>query len=256
MTLPTEIVKAGGGSPLSMILYGPPKIGKTEALAALSRESNFLMLDLENGSEHVDALKIKVNDFEELTSVGSAIMKAKNPYTGLIVDTATELESWCEWDATEMYMASPMGKAFNSKAGQLLPKSQWDSVLTLPRGAGYLWHRLAFKKWKEKIDKLAKHKIYVAHVKDIFLEKEDKQISAKDLDLTGKIKNIACGYVDAIGYLYRDPKNPLELRVSFKNNNEDIAGSRSKHLRNQDFVLIENNEDGSVKTSYWNKIFI
>lgn len=255
MILPKQIVEADTGSPLSLIIYGPPKIGKTEALAALSREKNFLLLDLENGSREVSALKVPVNDFNDLVEVGTAIIKEGRPYDGVIVDTITELESWCEMDATKAYMNNPVGKSFNTRAGQVLPESQWESVLTLPRGAGYHWHRESFKKWKRKIDNLAKYKIYVAHVKDKFLEKDDKEISAKDLDLTGKIKNIACGYVDAIGYVYRDSKNPLELRISFKNNNEDVVGSRCKHLRNQDFTLVINNEDGSIKESFWHKIY-
>jgi len=253
MILPKEKVEAITKSPLSLIIYGPPKIGKTEILSYLN---NYLLVDLEDGSNHVDALKIKVNNFNELTEVGKSIIKDNFPYKGIIYDTITELEDWCEWDATEMYMNSPIGKSFNSRAGKVLPRNEWESVLTLPRGAGYLWHRLSFKKWKSKLDKLAEYKIYVAHIKDIYIEKDDKEVQAKDLDLIGKIKNIACGQVDAIGYVYRDPKNPLELRISFKNNAMDIAGSRAKHLRNQDFVLAINNEDGSVKEHFWNKIYI
>jgi hypothetical protein len=253
MILPTKKEEAKATSPYSLIIYGPPKIGKTEALAQLE---NFLLIDFEDGSNHVDAMKIKVNNFEELTELGKEVVKAGKPYAGMIYDTVTELEDWCEWDATETYMNTIMGKGFNSRAGVKLPRNQWESVLTLPRGAGYLWHRSSFKKWKSKLDTLATYKIYVAHIKDIFLEKEDETVSAKDLDLTGKIKNIACGQVDAIGYVYRDPKNPLELRISFKNNDLDVAGSRAKHLRNQDFVLVENNPDGSVKQHFWNKIYI
>lgn len=251
--LPTKKEDAQSLSPLSLILYGSPKIGKTEVLAALD---NFLLVDLEEGSNHVNALKYKVHNFEELTELGKDIIKANKPYQGLIYDTITELEEWCEWDATEAYMNNIMGKSFNTKAGVRLPRSQWESVLTLPRGAGYYWHRTSFKKWKTKLDSLAKYKIYVAHIKDIFLEKNDEIVSAKDLDLTGKIKGIACGQVDAIGYVYRDPKNPLELRISFKNEGLDIAGSRAKHLRNQDFVLAINNPDGSIKEHFWNKIYI
>lgn len=251
--LPFDVIKSDAQSPYSLIIYGPPKIGKTEALSCLK---DFLLIDFEKGSRHVDAMKIEVDNLKELTEIGREIISKNKPYKGIIYDTVTELEDWCEWDATEMYMKSPIGKAFNSRAGQVLPRGEWESVLTLPRGAGYLWHRLAFKKWKAKLDTLAEYKIYVAHIKDIYVEKEDKEVTAKDLDLTGKIKNIACGQVDAIGYVYRDPKNPLELRISFQNNAQDVAGSRAKHLRNQDFVLVINNPDGSVKEHFWDKIYI
>lgn len=253
MILPKEKTKAEIQSPETLILYGPPKIGKTTLLATLD---NFLILDFEKGSKKIDALKLEINDLKELKEAGTEIMKAGSPYTGVISDTVTQLEDWCEWDATEEYMGSIMGKAFNSKMGSILPKSEWKSVLTLPNGAGYLWHRNSFKSWIGKINKLAKYKIHVAHVKDIFLEKDNETVSSKDLDLVGKDKAILCANADAIGYLYRTSKNPLELRISFKNHNQDLVGSRCQHLRNQDFVLAVNNEDGSIAESYWNKIYI
>ena len=57
MQLPTTKVKASRKSPKNMIIYGPPKIGKTSMLAKLD---NCLIIDLEDGSDMVDALKIKV----------------------------------------------------------------------------------------------------------------------------------------------------------------------------------------------------
>jgi len=253
LILPTEKTKAEMQSPEALVLYGPPKIGKTTLLAELD---NFLNIDLEQGTKKVDALKIEINNLKELKELGTEIIKAGLPYKGVILDTATELEDWCEWAATEDYMGSIMGKAFNTKIGQVLPRSEWKSVLTLPNGAGYLWHRNSFKDWIKRINKLARYKIFVAHVKDVFLEKDNETVSSKDLDLVGKDKNILCAGADAIGYLYRNSKNPLELRVSFKNNNQDLVGSRSQHLRNQDFVIAVNNEDGSIKEHFWNKIYI
>lgn len=253
MVLPTQKIKAETQSPETLVLYGPPKIGKTTLLATLD---NFLILDFEKGSKKIDALKLEVNDLKELKEAGTEIIKAGSPYIGVVADTVTQLEDWCEWAGTEDYMGSIMGKSFNSKMGSILPKSEWKSVLTLPNGAGYIWHRNSFKEWITKINKLAKYKIYVAHVKDIFLEKDNEMTSSKDLDLVGKDKNILCAGADAIGYLYRNSKNPLELRVSFKNNTQDLVGSRCAHLRNQDFVLAVNNEDGSIKEHFWNKIYI
>lgn len=253
MILPKEKIKAETQSPETLVIYGPPKIGKTTLLATLD---NFLILDFEKGSKKIDALKLEINDLKELKEAGTEIIKAGSPYTGVIADTVTQLEDWCEWAATEDYMQSIMGKSFNTKQGSVLPKHEWKSVLTLPNGAGYLWHRNSFKNWITKINKLAKYKIHVAHVKDIFLEKDNESVSSKDLDLVGKDKNILCANADAIGFLYRNSKNPLELRISFKNNNQDLVGSRSAHLRNQDFVLAVNNEDGSIKEVFWNKIYI
>jgi len=280
--------KAEEQAPLTLVIYGKPKIGKTEVLAQLNK---FLLLDFENGSNHVDALKQKIvgfyppkNESPEKAKVrkeerkeyyfqefGEELLeylrKNPNPYEGVIVDTITALEEWCEDDATWSYMEMPMGKGFNrlpNKDGMdregniinVVPKERFKSVLTLPNGAGYLHLRESFKKWKDKFDKIARYKIFVAHVKDIYLERDGKEVAAADLDLTGKIKNITCAAVDAIGRVYRLPDKPLELRISFKNHNQDLVGSRAKHLRNQDFVLAVNNEDGSIKEHFWSKIYI
>ena len=96
MELPTEKVKASRKSPKNMIIYGPPKIGKTSVLAELD---NCLLIDLEDGSDMVDALKVKVNNLAELQAVGTEIMKKGRPYKYIAIDTISKLEEWCEIEA-------------------------------------------------------------------------------------------------------------------------------------------------------------
>ena len=67
MELPTEKVPASRKSPKNMIIYGAPKIGKTTALSTLDI---CLIIDLEDGSDMLDALKVKVNNLAELTELG------------------------------------------------------------------------------------------------------------------------------------------------------------------------------------------
>jgi len=55
--LPNEKTKASRVNPKKIILFSNPKSGKTSAAAALE---NNLILDLEDGSEFLDALKINV----------------------------------------------------------------------------------------------------------------------------------------------------------------------------------------------------
>ena len=58
IVLPTKKVKVERNNPKRLIIYSKPKTGKTTAFAGLE---NNLLIDLENGSNYVDALKIKVN---------------------------------------------------------------------------------------------------------------------------------------------------------------------------------------------------
>ena len=231
MKLPTEKVKASRKSPKNMIIYGPPKIGKTTVLSQLD---NCLIIDLEDGSDMVDALKIKVNNLKELADVGREIIKQGKPYKYIAIDTISKLEEWCEGYAKQIYMKTPMGKNFDQK-------NPGASVLSLPNGAGYLYLRMAYKEWIDKLNKLADHIILVGHLKDKMLEKKGKEVAVKDLDLTGKIKQITCANADAVGYIFRDGD---ETMISFDSMEDITAGSRCAHLK------------GKAMPMKWSDIFI
>ena len=227
MELPTTKVKASRKSPKNMIIYGPPKIGKTTILSQLD---NCLIIDLENGSDMVDALKVKVNSLAELANLGREIIKQGKPYKYIAIDTISKLEEWCEGEAKKMYKLTAMGKNFDKNNEGL-------SILSLPNGGGYLYLRLAYKKWIDRLNLLADRVILVGHLKDKMLEKKGKEVAVKDLDLTGKIKQITCANADAVGYIFREqasPSNGLiedETMISFNSMDDVTAGSRCKHLK-------------------------
>ena len=101
MELPKKVVKASRKSPKNMIIYGPPKIGKTTVLSQLK---DCLIIDLEDGSDMVDALKVKVSNLKELADLGKEIIKQKRPYKYIAIDTISKLEEWCESEAKVIYM--------------------------------------------------------------------------------------------------------------------------------------------------------
>ena len=231
MELPKEKVKASRKSPKNMIIYGAPKIGKTTVLSELD---NCLIIDLEDGSDMLDALKVKANSLADLQAIGAAIMKEGRPYKYIAIDTISKLEEWCELYAKKIYMRTPMGKNFDTK-------NPGASVLSLPNGAGYLYLRMAYKEWIDKLNKLADHIILVGHLKDKMLEKKGKEVAVKDLDLTGKIKQITCANADAVGYIYREGDQTM---VSFDSLEDTVAGSRCDHLK------------GKTMPMKWSSIFI
>lgn len=234
MELPKKKSPALRKSPKSLVIYGMPKVGKTSALAKLE---DCLIIDLEDGTDMLEALKVKVHNLKELEELGAEIIKQKKPYRYVAIDTVTKLEEWCEAEATQLYLKSPMGQNFWKK------NPDKPSVLTLPNGGGYLWLRIAFKKWIDAFGKLADTVILVGHVRDkMLVDKVGNEVSAVDLDLTGKIKAITCAGADAIGYLYRDKEE--DLAISFLSGKDIASGSRSEHLAGQKFKLD------------WSKIFI
>lgn len=233
MLLPTQKVKAAYTSPRTMVLYGKVKVGKTEALSKLD---NCLIVDLERGTDMIDALKVSCENLKEFSEICKLIETSiielnkdnktgikKYPYKFLAIDTVTKLEEWCETLAISKYMATPIGKNFKG-----------ESILELPNGAGYFWLRLAFKEVQDRIEKLAPYIIYIGHIKDKMVEKAGKEVSSSDIDLTGKIKTILCQSADAVGYIYRKSDGTY---VSFKSSDEIACGSRCEHLKGQDIKL-------------------
>ena len=229
--LPKKKVKASRKSPKNMIIYGAPKIGKTTVLAQLD---DCLIIDLEQGSDMLDALKVQVNSLKELGEIGKEIYQEGKPYKYVAIDTISKLEEWCEEEGKQIYLKTPMGKNFEQKNPGM-------SILSLPNGAGYLYLRMAYKKWIDRLNTLADHVILVGHLKDKMLEKKGKEVAVKDLDLTGKIKQITCANADAVGYIFREGE---ETMVSFDSLDDIVAGSRCEHLK------------GKTMPLEWSKIFI
>ena len=233
--LPTSKVPATNKSPKNLIIFSKPKAGKTTVLSQLD---NCLILDLENGSDYVDAMKIK--------AIGAAIKEAGNPYTYVAVDTITALEEMCIPYAELLYTKSPMGKNWPTEG-----KPKYGSILNLPNGAGYPWLREAFTKVIDYIKTWAPRTILVGHVKDTLLEKNGNDFNSLDLDLTGKLKRIATSNSDAIGYLFRRGNKNI---LSFITTDEISCGARPEHLRNKEVELSELVDDKVVVN--WKNVYI
>jgi hypothetical protein len=242
--LPLEKVKAVSQSPSNLIVFSKPKTGKTTLFANLE---NCLILDLENGADYIDAIKIKASSVEEIKHIGKAIKDAGNPYQYVAVDTITALEEMCVPYAEELYSRTPMGKNWFTSG-----KAQYGTILSLPNGAGYPYLREAFTKVVDYIKTWAPRTILVGHVKDTLLEKNGSEFNSLDLDLTGKLKRISCSNSDAIGYLYRKGKTNI---LSFKTSDEIACGARPEHLRNQEFVVSELTDKNVINVD-WSKIYI
>jgi hypothetical protein len=236
IVLPTKKVKANRVNPKRLIIYSKPKTGKTSAFAGL--EGN-LIIDLENGADYVEAIKVKANNLQELKEIGKAIKEASYPYEYVTIDTVTALEDMVMPLAINLYKQTAMGKNYSG-----------DSILTLPNGAGYLYIRQAFFQVLDFIDTLAPQIILSGHIKDKQVDDKGEMVMSANIDLTGKIKSLICANADAIGYMYRKGDQTI---LSFKTNEEVTCGARPEHLRNEEIVISEM-KDGKLQT-YWDKVY-
>ena len=252
ITLPTQKTNASRKNPRKIILFGKPKIGKSTALANLD---NCLILDLEGGTDYLDALKIDiigeakkldVDPIVALKQVINSIKEANIANDGFVykygaVDTISILEDMVLPVAKKLYQKTPMGRNF-----------QGDNVLELPNGAGYQYTRAALWMVLDELEQCFETLIILAHLKDKYLEKEGKEMMERGIDLIGKSASILSANVDAIGYMYREDNKTI---VNFTPSETVTCGSRCEHLKNQKVTLIESDDSGKL-TVDWTKIFI
>ena len=90
ITLPTGIVGAVTKSPKNLVIFSKPKVGKTTLLSQLK---DSLLIDLEDGSDYVAAVKVKVTTIQDLFAIEQAIVAAGKPYKYIAIDTISALEN-------------------------------------------------------------------------------------------------------------------------------------------------------------------
>ena len=100
MELPTKLVKAKSVNPATMLIYAPPKLGKSTIMALLTEKyPNSLIISNEpNGYNFLDAIVKEALDPATFRSVIAAIEERNKTQKleYLIVDTVTQMDSWSE----------------------------------------------------------------------------------------------------------------------------------------------------------------
>lgn len=238
ITLPTTKVPALVQDPKNLILYGIPKIGKTTILSHLQ---DCLIIDIESGSDYIEALKVKINSLAELKELCIEINKAGKPYKFIAIDTVTSLEEFAKPIALANYKKTPAGTNYEG------------DILMAPMGSGYAYVREAVEKIIAMVASVTTNVILVGHVKDkSIVSSSGAEIgNMKDFDLTGKLGRILAAKSDAIGFIYRDEDS--NLCINFETNGEATAGARPEHLANKRIIVSEKTEDGFI--SHWDRIF-
>ena len=238
INLPTTKLPAVTQDPKNLIIYGVPKIGKTTILSHLE---NCLIIDIEDGSDYVEAMKVKVGTLGELQAVCKAIVEAGKPYDFIALDTITSLEDFAKPLALREYQSSPQGGGYTG------------DILHLPHGAGYGYLRNAVEKIINMVASVTTNLILVGHVKDKALAAAAEATSGStiELDLTGKLGRILAAKSDAIGFVHRDEDS--NLCISFETDGNASAGARPEHLANKNIIVAEKTEEGFI--SHWDRIF-
>lgn len=220
---PNALIKATETEPKMLIIYGPPKVGKTTMFAKLP---NSLLIDIDTGgtgSDYVDACKVKIKTIPEWNALIAALKKTPDKYQYIVVDTVDILQEWAEVLATTYYRSLPIAKTFSGQ-----------SCLELPMGSGYGYLRNQLSKLIGEIRFATNAKLILgAHVGDSKITDDGKDVTVKDLDLIGKCKTIVASAADAIGHVTRTKD---KLQISFKTSESLACGSRCEHLKGRVFI--------------------
>ena len=252
MELPTEIIKSTEINPKTLILFSKPKSGKTTIVSALK---DCLLIDFEKGSDYVDAMKIKINNFNDLKELKNALQSkyvenGNHPiYTYGAFDTITALEEIALELALQQYRTLPVGKnlGLDTETG----KYNFVDMRTLPNGAGYLYIRQAFLAILKGFTPFFKYKILLGHTKDKMINRMGKELSENTLDLTGKLERIVSSQADGLGFVYRIKNQTI---INFNGGEDSIVEARPSHLRGKEIVIAESDKDGKF-TFHWDKIY-
>ena len=211
--LPTEkaIAKMGLAS-LKMMLYGPPKVGKSTFASELANDET-LFLDTEGGLQAIDAFKLRVSDWPQFVHAIEELRKSER-FKIIVVDTVDTLARMC----TDHVLTGLSGGA---RGAVYVHASDFEY------GKG--WDAIA-EEFRVRIGQLAglgRGVIFISHTKEAKVTlpnglEVDKL--APDVGQKG-MRKFLLGFVDLIGYAHiRDDKRVLQLQPSVTVD----AGGRTK----------------------------
>lgn len=210
MELPSKKTKAVIQDPKFLLLYGSPKAGKTSTLAKLD---NCLIIDTEQGTDYVEALKVNINSLTAYTTMSKAFAATDVKYDYIALDTIDNLATWVEQYVCKQNNVATIGDMEYGKGFALVREAVIKAIMKLQEFA-------------------SKGIIVVGHTKTntIIDEDHNKVINMNELNLTGKLKNELMANADAIGFVFREEG---KLKISFKSGEVATTGSRCHHLADQ-----------------------
>jgi hypothetical protein len=218
--LPSKKSPAETDEPRTIVLFGPPKVGKTSSAAALD---NCLLLDLEKGARFVESMKIEVDTIKHLYDIITELAKVPGKYDFIALDSLDYLEDWLS-DLT-------------------CRVAKVKHISDIPFGAGYAEVKQRMLSIMTALSTYASRcGIFIGHRKQSIIGSDKLEFTSETLDLTGKLKNAITAKADLTGYLFRNKDDENKLYVSF-NAGDVESGSRIEKVA------------GKVEPFSWNLIF-
>ena len=258
-------------NPQLLVVYGQPKVGKSEAVGQLPGCLTLILRG--HSADHLSGNYMDIPVLCEQGAFGkfpAGDQKARDrficdAYLAVLEDAYQRaaagkpiaeylahddlgvIEDWVFDLALRAFLATPVGK---TKLGEGLAR-----VTDLPGQAGspgwaFVWEEFDRMLWRIR---RASHKsVVIAHMKDKVVNKETGEVADTDIDLSGKMRKILLREASATGFMFRDRAS--NLVVSFKSATNVNVGAWCRHLVGQEVML--GKLDGERRTVYdWSTIY-
>lgn len=231
--LPKEVQKAQlDANPNLTILYGDPKSGKSTLCSMIP---NALMVDLAEEYKYVDAMRAKIEKFEDLAQLGKEIKESGMQFKVIVIDNASLLYELVKPYAIDLYRKTANGKFFKG------------NLADIPYGGQWYYSRMAFMKIIEAFMDVCPSILLIGYVKTM----EEQGGEKLTLDLPGQLRNDILGKAEAVGRMFREKNENI---IDFQGIGNFIAESRVPRIRGRRIIVGRSDKEGKV-TSYWEEIF-
>jgi len=234
--------------PDSVVIFGPPKIGKNTLLVGLP---NHYVFELQ--PKGMDAITGGVYDYYltwQALDAGIAEFRALPPAQRprfVCIDHMGILEEFSFTKAFDEYKKMHPG----TKA-----QTMNELITTMPNNTGWYLPRAQFTGYLKAFAEISETLIITGHVKPKSIDDNVKEADLGDMDLIGKNSRILAGSFQVIGRLLSGKDGVLTMSTrNVSNGSQAItAGCNFAYLADRDIVLSKRNPDLSV-TTLWHEVF-
>jgi hypothetical protein len=217
-TLPTKkSEKKTNPFEYTILLYGEPKIGKSEAC---SRIPGALFIPTEAGLKNLSVFSTPlVESWDDFLSIAKEIAEGKHQFKTIIIDTIDGMYQLC--------------------AKHICQKNGWDHESDLDYGKGYARVRLELMRVLHKLAALSTGLVLVGHSKEKEVKTRTGNFDRVTLCFSGSIEEAITAFVDIALYArIEDREDKKERVVRSVYSNDYFAGGRVDFFK--DGMLLEN----------------
>ena len=184
LTLPTQRTKpVAEVTKQTILLYGPPKIGKS---GMASQFPDAIFFECEPGLNHLEVFKVPTYTWESFLETCKLVAAGNHQFKTIVIDTADNAFKFCSDFVCAKHSIEYEGDMGHGK-GWALVKNEWHRVLT----------RLA---------SLPYGLILISHAQDKMIETRTGEYTKTVPSLPDRARNVVLGLVDMILYCEAIPR--------------------------------------------------